>query len=206
MTFFFEKWLWRHTMWTVRSGQRVCSNLSHTQPKSHCHFYATNFTRTSCTYKHRHTCMRYESAPVQTIKWTIKLDLRGYKWPFILHPLYASHALFFTSSLFLSLCVSFVVDDRTLSAAAKTYIYLFVSVSVMQREPCTFRKCWKLDGTQKYAKGRINIAVDIFIDCGLFAASCKFEYLLNAMRHRAIEKAAQINQFDISVNQRKKFK
>lgn len=130
-------------MWIVRSM------YFKSQPKSDCHLYATNFTRTSCTYTHRD---RYgTSAPVQTMKWTIKLDLRGYKWPFILHPLYASHALFFIHILSLGVCAFFFVDDFTLSTAHKIYIYLCVCV-------WQSRTLNTLTGRQTYAKGRINIS------------------------------------------------
>lgn len=93
----------------------------------------------------------------------------------------------------LCVCVSFFVDDFTLSTAYKIHIHV-----------CDRAVHSTLTGRQKYAKGRINIIVDIFIDCGLFGASCEFEYLLNVMRHR--DRPSQINQFDISANQRKKFK
>lgn len=133
---------WRHTTRTVRS-LRVCYfdvRIQVTHSQSHIAIFMLRILHALAAHKHKHTCMRYESAPVQTIKWTIKLDLRGYKWPFILHPLCASHALF-SHPLALSVCASFFVDDRTLSAASKIYIYLFVSVCVAK--PCTFRKCWK---------------------------------------------------------------
>lgn len=76
---------------TIRCIAGQCTLVLNSEfvAKTHSHSYALT----------AHT----KNVLVQTIKRTIKLDLRGYKWPFIRNPLCATHAF----SLVISHCLRF---------------------------------------------------------------------------------------------------
>lgn len=102
------------------------------------------------------TAATYTATLVQTIKWTIKLDLRGYKWPFILPSIVRFSCTFRMVNL-CSLLSFFQCGDFALS-----------TVCIRKRT------IWWQSGRQ-VCKGSPKYH-DIFIDCGLFAV-CVFANL-----------------------------